>query len=249
MRSFIIAFSMYSRIPMPKCEWDERSMKYSLCFFPLVGGVLGLCSAGVYFGLKALGFGAISRALLLTVVPILVTGGIHMDGYLDTIDAKSSWKSREEKLSILKDPHMGAFACIYGMVYLLLSTAFWSEAGDEEIINIAMGYLFSRILSALSVVTFRKAKKDGLAAASANASSGLTKWILILELAVCTAAMAAVGPRYALVSVAAGVCCFVWYRHMAYQHFGGITGDLAGYFLQICELGILAGIVLVSKWG
>ncbi len=247
MRSLITAFSMYSRIPMPKCEWDGQGMKYSMCFFPLVGAVLGMCSAGVYFGLGALKFGGISRALVLAVVPILVTGGIHMDGYLDTVDAKSSWKGREEKLLILKDPHMGAFACIYGIVYLLLSAAFWSEAGTGEILNIAMGYILSRILSALSVVTFRQAKKEGMAAASANASSGLVRWILILELAVCAAAMTAVRPLYGLVSLAMGACCFGWYRHMAYKIFGGITGDLAGYFLQVCELGILVGIVLVSK--
>ncbi len=247
MRSLIIAFSMYSRIPMPKYEWDGQSMKYSMCFFPLVGAVLGMCAVGVYYGLGALGFGRISRALILTVVPILVTGGIHMDGYLDTVDAKSSWKSMEEKLLILKDPHMGAFACIYGIVYLLLSAAFWCEAGTGEIFSIALGYVFSRILSALSVVTFKKAKKEGMAAASANASSGLVRWILILEMAACAAAMTAVCPRYGLISMAVGICCFGWYHHMAYKNFGGITGDLAGYFLQICELGILAGIVLVSK--
>jgi len=218
-----------------------------MCFFPLVGAVLGMCSAGVYFGLGALGFNGSSRALVLAVVPILVTGGIHMDGYLDTVDAKSSWKSMEERLLILKDPHMGAFACIYGIVYLLLSAAFWGEAGTGEMPNIAMGYIFSRILSALSVVTFRKAKKEGMAAASANASSGLVRWVLILELAVCAAAMTAVCLPYGLVSLAVGICCFGWYHHMAYKSFGGITGDLAGYFLQVCELGILAGIVLVSK--
>ncbi|MCM1026332.1 MAG: adenosylcobinamide-GDP ribazoletransferase [Roseburia sp.] len=248
MKSLIIAFSMYSRIPMPRCEWNERSMRYSMCFFPLVGVALGLCSAGVYFGLGALGFGETARALALTAIPILVTGGIHMDGYLDTVDAKSSWKSREEKLRILKDPHMGAFACIYGIVYLFLTAAFFSEAGNEEIFSIALGYVLSRILSAISVVTFRKAKKEGMAAASADASSPAVKWILVLELVLCAAVMTALSPRYGLVSLAAGFCCLGWYRHMAYKSFGGVTGDLAGYFLQICELGILAGVVLISKW-
>ena len=110
-----------------------------------------------------------------------------------------------------------------------------------------MGYVLSRILSGLSVVTFKKARKDGMAASSANASSGRVKWILVLELLVCAAAMTAVCPRYGLASLTIGFCCFGWYRHVAYKNFGGITGDLAGYFLQVCEIGILAGIVLVSK--
>ncbi|MCM1567913.1 MAG: adenosylcobinamide-GDP ribazoletransferase [Roseburia sp.] len=247
MRSLIIAFSLYSRIPMPGCEWNEQDMKYSMCFFPLVGAVLGLCSAGVYFGMEALGFGEISRAIVLSALPILVTGGIHMDGYLDTVDAKSSWRSREEKLEILKDPHMGAFACVYGMVYLLLTVAFFCEVGSREMFGVAIGYVFSRILSACSVVTFRKAKREGMAAASAKAAAGWVRWILFLELVVCAIGMTAACPAYGLTSLIVGACCFGWYRHMAYKSFGGITGDLAGYFLQICELGILVGIVLVSK--
>jgi len=247
MQSLIIAFSMYSRIPMPRCEWNEKGMKYSMCFFPLVGAVLGICSAGTYFGLKALKFDGISRAMVLAVLPVLVTGGIHMDGYLDTVDAKSSWKSMDEKLKILKDPHMGAFACIYGIVYLLLSAAFFNEVGEREIVSVAMGYVFSRILSGLSVVFFRKAKKEGMVAASADAASGSVGWILGLELAACAAAMLVASPWYGLVCLTVGICCFGWYRHMAYEDFGGITGDLAGYFLQVCELGVLAGIVLVSK--
>lgn len=247
MKSFIIAFSMYSRIPMPRVEWNQRSMKYSMCFFPFVGAVLGLCSAGVFYGLRALNFQGISVALILTALPILLTGGIHMDGYLDTMDAKNSWKSQEEKLQILKDPHMGAFACICGIVYLLLNGAFLCEVGTGEIVSVAFGYVYSRILSGLSVVTFRKAKKDGMVAESAKASAGAVKWILLAELAVCMAAMILICPLYGVVSVGMGLLGFLWYRHMAYKTFGGTTGDLAGYFLQICELMILIGIIAVSK--
>lgn len=247
IRSLIIAFSMYSRIPMPRCEWNDKSMRYSMCFFPFVGCVLGVCGAGIYFGMEMLGFAGISRALVLTVFPLAFTGGIHMDGYLDTMDAKNSWKSPEEKLEIMKDPHLGAFACICGMIYLFLTAAFWNEVGAKELCNVVTGYTFSRILSALSVVSFRKAKKEGMAAASANASPGLVKWILGVELAVCGAVMLGMNLCYGIVSLAAGGICFWHYRHMAYKTFGGITGDLAGYFLQICELGMLLGIVLISK--
>ncbi len=58
-----------------------------------------------------------------TCIPILVTGGIHLDGLLDTVDAKSSYGDRKKKLAILADPHVGAFAIIGGSVYLLLYAA------------------------------------------------------------------------------------------------------------------------------
>ena len=42
IRSMIIAFSTYSRIPMPQVEWSDENRKYTMCFFPLIGAVIGL---------------------------------------------------------------------------------------------------------------------------------------------------------------------------------------------------------------
>lgn len=247
LKSLIIAFSTYSRIPMPRIQWEEKAMKYSMCFFPAVGLVTGLCSVGCLYGLKALGMGKLFVAAALTVLPILLNGGIHMDGFLDTVDAKRSYKSREEKLQILKDPHTGAFAIIYGIVYLVLMLGLFSEVSEKEIVFVAAGYVYSRILSGLSVVTLRKAKKDGMVAAAADAAQKNCKWILTAELAVCAAGLLCLDWVRGLVCLLTGLVCFLYYRRMAYRTFGGITGDLAGYFLQVCELMILFGMVFLSR--
>lgn len=254
LKSLVVAFSTYSKIPMPHIEWDEKSMKYSMCWFPLVGAVIGLASTGCFYGLSFLAVEPVLQAVILAVLPVLISGGIHMDGFLDTIDARSSYRSMEERLQILKDPHTGAFTIIYGMVYMLLSVGLFSEITEEQIAFVAVGYVYSRILSGLSVVTFRKAKKDGMLASSARASDKSVKWILLAELIICIAGILAMGittrsPEgigYALGCVAAGLGSFFYYRHMAYKWFGGTTGDLAGYFLQVCEGMILAVLVVVK---
>lgn len=247
MRSVIIAFSMYSRIPMPRTEWDEKGMKYSLCCFPLVGAALGLCSLGLMLLLTRLGFQRSSAALVLAAFPILFTGGIHMDGYLDVTDAKNSWKPAEEKLNILKDPHIGAFACIYGIVYLFLAAAFYNEITLQQMGSMAVCHVYSRILSGLSVAAFRKAKKDGMAADSARKASPAVKWILLGELAACLTVMCLINPFYGVMTAGLGLFAFLRYRRLAYRSFGGTTGDLAGYFLQTCELLMLMGIVVGGK--
>lgn len=247
MRSVIIAFSMYSRIPMPRTEWDEKGMKYSLCCFPLVGAALGLCSLGLMLLLTRLGFQRSSAALVLAAFPILFTGGIHMDGYLDVTDAKNSWKPAEEKLNILKDPHIGAFACIYGIVYLFLAAAFYNEITLQQMGSMAVCHVYSRILSGLSVAAFRKAKKDGMAADSARKASPAVKWILLGELAACLTVMFLINPFYGVMTAGLGLFAFLRYRRLAYRSFGGTTGDLAGYFLQTCELLMLMGIVVGGK--
>lgn len=254
LKSLVVAFSTYSKIPMPHMEWDEKSMKYSMCWFPFVGVVIGLASTGCFYGLSLLSVGPVLRAVILAVLPVLISGGIHMDGFLDTIDARSSYRSMEERLQILKDSHTGAFAIIYGMMYMLLCVGLFSEITGEQIAFVAVGYVYSRILSGLSVVTFQRAKKDGMLASSARASDKSVKWILLAELILCMAGMLVMGimagsvegTGYALGCIAAGLASFFYYRHMAYKWFGGTTGDLAGYFLQVCEGMILAALVVVK---
>lgn len=113
----IIAFSMYSKIPMPKIEWSKERMEYVMCFFPLVGVVLAVltwASGILWFSLRP---GDLLRAVVGACLPILVTGGIHLDGFLDVVDARASWQTPERRREILKDPHTGAFAIIWACVY------------------------------------------------------------------------------------------------------------------------------------
>ncbi len=247
LKSMIIAFSMYSKIPMPHVKWEEKETNYSLCFFPLIGAVIGLCCLGCFYGMPLLGMGTTVTAVVLTVLPLLIGGGIHMDGFLDTVDAKNSYQPKEKKLAILKDPHMGAFAAVGGMIYLFLVFGFFTEVTKTSILFVALGYVYSRILSGLSVVTFQKAKKDGMAAGEADTAKRQVKSILLVEGLLCGSVFLFLQPLYGMVCIGIGILAFLYYRRMSYRLFGGITGDLAGYFLQICEIGILLGVVFAEK--
>ena len=117
--SLLIALSTYSAVPVPQFDWNEKNMRYAICFFPAVGV---LCGAALWLWAvlaQATGMSGVLFAAIAACLPILVTGGIHMDGYLDMVDALSSHQTREKKLAIMKDANCGAFAVIYGGVYLL----------------------------------------------------------------------------------------------------------------------------------
>ena len=96
-----VAFAMYSALPMPQPEWNKDNMRYAMCAFPLIGLV---CAAGwwvwsavcLYFDLSYLLHGA-----GLCLLPVLITGGIHLDGYADTCDALARCASPEKKPVIL----------------------------------------------------------------------------------------------------------------------------------------------------
>ena len=89
--SFKIAFSMFSKIPMPQAEWTKENMKYMFCFFPFIGLVTGAVFTAVALAGTALGLDGVFHTALLVMIPVLITGGIHVDGLLDTADALSSW--------------------------------------------------------------------------------------------------------------------------------------------------------------
>lgn len=95
-----VAFAMFSALPVPKIEWNERNMRYAMAAFPLIGAVIGAlwCVCGL------LPLPEMAKAAGFCLIPVAVTGGIHLDGYADTSDALSSYGDREKKLAILKDP-------------------------------------------------------------------------------------------------------------------------------------------------
>ena len=117
--NFKVAFAMFSKIPMPRADWTKENMKYMFCFFPFIGTVIGILTMAVaWLGLR-FGYEPGFVTVVLVLIPVLVTGGIHVDGLLDTSDALSSWQERSRRLEILKDSHAGAFAVITAAVYFV----------------------------------------------------------------------------------------------------------------------------------
>lgn len=246
--SFVIAFSMYSKIPMPTVRWTKERLSYALCFFPLVGVVIGallllfLCMAEIT------GMGPLCFTLLGTAVPLLVTGGIHMDGFLDVTDARSSFGPRDKKLEILKDPHTGAFAIIGFGIYMLLYAGGFSELNFYGIRIFAGAFVLTRALSGLAVVSFPKAKEDGLAAVfSKAASEKVVQAVMVVYVMASGGYMVLCGGITGVVCLIGAAVTFFLYYKMSVREFGGITGDLAGYFLQICEL-VLLILICMCGW-
>ncbi len=246
--SFKIAFSMFSRIPMPRADWSKENMKYMLCFFPWIGGVIGLISAGAAFLCSRLGFQKEFIIVILVLIPVLVTGGIHVDGLLDTADAMSSWQERKRRLEILKDSNAGAFAVITASVYFLCWYGAYSQIWYyyDAMYVMGAGFMVSRCLSGIGVVTIPKAREDGLAAEfSGKAEDVRVRNILILYLVLLAVLMVWLNPVLGCAALVTAILIFVYYRHMAMKYFGGTTGDLAGFFLCICELGMALALAVV----
>lgn len=232
----LIALSMYSKIPVPQAEWNERNMRYALCFFPLVGAVIGGIGCGLYYLFDWLGLPPLLIAACVVLLPVLVTGGIHLDGFCDTVDAISSRQPRERKLEILKDSHAGAFAIIWCVVYFV---AYFAAAGTltlQTYAVFALAYTFERALSALSIINFRSAK-EGLASTFKNAGSrAAVNAVCVLWLLAAAAGCILLSPVLGAVVVGCGIAAYLLCVAVIFKTFGGMSGDLAGWLLQVIEL-------------
>ena len=244
LQTIAVAFAMFSAIPVPQFQWNEKNMRYTMCAFPLIGLVIGLawCVCG------ALPLPGLAKAAGFALIPVWITGGIHLDGYADTCDALSSYGDREKKLGILKDPHCGAFAvirlCSYFLAYFALCTCinFTPRVGALW----TMALMLERALSGYAVAAFPMAKDTGLAHTFASAADKdkVRRWLDILSAALCVGIFCLGGGGMILAALAA-----LWrYYTVSRKQFGGITGDLAGWFLQRAELWMLA-VLCLGQWG
>ena len=152
----------------------------------------------------------------------------------------------KEKLDILKDSHAGAFAIIVGISYFVLCFGVFSEVTADKLPVIGLGFMMSRAFSGLGLVTLKKAKNTGLLRTFADAAANKRVMIVMaIYIAVTAIAMVLLNPLYGCVAFGLALLTFWWYRSMAYNKFGGITGDLAGCFSQVCELVIALGVILL----
>lgn len=251
IRSLATAFSMYSRIPVPRVEWSDGNRRYAMCFFPLIGAVIGGALRLWLWLCEQLGCGSLLRGAFAAILPVLITGGIHMDGFMDTMDALGSCQPRERKLEILKDSRVGAFAAMALCAYLLLCAALYGEMPLKSAPALMPCFVLSRALSAGAAVTLRGARADGMLQGFAKAAQSS------IVLCTCFAYAAACllgwvlfgGARTAGLCLAAALCVSLYYVRMAYKQFGGVTGDLAGWYLQVMELALIGAVYLGGKIG
>lgn len=259
LETIAVAFSMFSAVPVTKVAWKDQNMRFMLVAFPLVGVLCGILEALCLFLAHRFGLPPIMTAALAAALPLIVTGGIHLDGYVDVSDALSSWGNAEKKREILADPHIGAFAVIRLAVYLILYMGFASglTPAPGEMLLLALSFVLSRSLSALAVSILPLSKESGLAhtfqstADQRKCTFFLGGWILAVCLGMVPGGYALGGIRCLIAAVLMIGCAggqWIHLRRIASKQFGGLSGDLNGWYLQKAELWMLAALTLTMHF-
>lgn len=248
LNGLLIAVASYSRIPVPQAAWTAENRRFSMCFFPVVGVLVGL-AMGLWLWLcDLLNVGSVLRGAVGAVIPLCLTGGIHMDGLMDVTDAMASWQTTEKRLEILKDSHTGAFAVMMCAGYLLAFAGLMSEMRWADAPLIAAAFVLSRGASALMMTLLPQARKEGMLADNVrSANQRMVRVVSVIWLTAATAVCVMLCGWQALMLLLAVALCAVWYQYRALKYFGGVTGDQAGWFVQVAELAQLL-VIALGRW-
>ena len=240
--AFAMCQSMFCAIPFPGNIWDEKARDKMLLFLPVVGLEIGAIWAVLARLCNVLNLPVLVKGLILSVYPYLVTGFIHLDGYMDVTDAVKSYRSLERRREILKDSHVGAFAVIGIAVLLIAQFAFMASAKENADFRILVFVpAVSRCCSALAVTALKPMTTSQYAEQMKPRSHIVV--LLSMTALFMTAGFQFFG-RYGFVLLG----CLVGYGvalRKAYKSLEGMNGDISGYALSIAELCAIAVYALI----
>ena len=240
--AFAMCQSMFCAIPFPGNIWDEKARDKMLLFLPVVGLEIGAIWAVLAWLCNVLNLPVLVKGLILSVYPYLVTGFIHLDGYMDVTDAVKSYRSLERRREILKDSHVGAFAVIGIAVLLIAQFAFMASAKENADVRILVFVpAVSRCCSTLAVTALKPMTTSQYAEQMKPRSHIVV--LLSMTALFMTAGFQFFG-RYGFVLLG----CLVGYGvalRKAYKSLEGMNGDISGYALSIAELCAIAVYALL----
>ena len=238
LKGFYMSFTMFCAVPRPIHVWDDKCLNVVLPCFPLIGAFVGAVWWGVSELILLSGIHIMLTAAVLTIVPFLLTGFIHLDGFMDTSDAVLSRRPIEDKLRILKDPHAGAFAVIMlAVLFILQFAAMYVAAEKEKLLPLFLLIpVISRSCAAMSILCLKTLEQSNFALMFRQKTGIQHKLFIVVILIAALVLFYFIAGINGLIVATAEVAGFALAMLYAYKDLKGVSGDIAGYALVISEL-------------
>lgn len=259
---FFMAWGNFCAIPCPYKRWDEAARKHMLIMYPILGLVIGILWYLFYVVLSILHIATPLIAALMTAYPFIVSGFIHLDGYMDCNDAILSRRELEERQRILKDSHVGAFAVITAiLLFMVFFAAMWSAIDNEvSLWGLIVAPVLARAMSARAIMSHRPLSTSQYDKSYNKEENGKYKWILS-GIWLAAALLFIVGGSCAiefcnlgefkpflysaLIMVVAELAASLISGAYGRKQLGGMNGDIAGFMLVWSELAAVISLAVI----
>ena len=236
-----LALVLLTRLPVPRLpEKAFARQADSAWAFPVVGLVVGLLACAIGWVSIAVGLPAMVAAVLVSATLVISTGAMHEDGLADTADGLWGGFTRERRLEIMKDSHIGAYGVLTLIFTQLMRVALIAallSAGTYGAVLAAC--IVSRAFMPVLMGALPNARNGGLSH-SVGAPRRATVAVGLALAIVCAALLAGAGTTLPVILAAVSAAVLAW---VAKAKIGGQTGDILGATQQLAELAFLTTAV------
>ena len=245
--SFLAALQFLTSIPLPwQREVSPEQLGHSTIYFPVVGLIIGLILAGLNWLLSLILPSAVVNALLIVIL-VIITGALHLDGFVDTCDGMVGHKTVAQRRRVMKDSRAGAFGIIGISCLLLVKYVTLNSVPDCWMVpTLLLMPVLSRWAMVYAVFAFPYARATGLGRAFKREASRL----VFLVATIIALAIAVIPAEFAGLVIMFGVWVIV--MAIAYYlkgRFGGLTGDSYGAINETAEVLVLILVCLLAQIG
>ena len=251
-KGFRMAIGMYTIFPQRKAVWEDDCTNLMIPYFPVMGLIIG----GVWYLIswilsRIAVMPELLQVMLLVISLPFFSGFLHMDGFMDTSDAICSRRELKERQLILKDSHVGAFGVIALILYFMLMIGGVQgilESGENPI-----GFIFipiiSRCIAGSAILSLKPMSENSYAHFYQQKTKPIHKFMVILIGAAtisATIVTTLVIGNYKMVAVVlVELLIGILTTFYTYRQLGGISGDLSGCIVTVCELGGVLALALI----
>ena len=253
---FLAALSFLTIIPVPRRrETTPEEVGRSLVYFPVVGGIIGLILVTLNWLLGLVLPSAVANGLLIVSMAV-ISGALHLDGFVDTCDGIGGHKTVEARWQVMRDSRVGAFGVISVFLLLLVKYASLSSVPASWLMaTLVLMPVVSRWAMVYAVFTYHYARPGGLGKALKQGTSWrgfVIATVITLTAAIGSARLASVSYFYlAGLAIMFGVWVIVVAMAAYFKRkFSGLTGDTYGAINEVAEATvlILVGLLAYKQW-
>ena len=204
INGFIMALSMFTILPVPYKTWKDEAVRHMMKLYPLVGMVVGVINYVAFRLTEYFNLSTILISAITMVTPFIITGMLHLDGFMDVCDALLSRRDKKEKVRILKDPNTGAFSVIsLGILFIIDFAATYTLVENRaNIIGIVIIPIISRSLMGLMLLKKEAMKESSLGSYFKKVTGKVDILILYIFLIIASALFMLLGIKFILVPLA-----------------------------------------------
>ncbi len=232
--AFVIRF--FTRLPLPGDGGHSGELSDNALWFPVAGLVVGLIT-GIFWLLLAQVLPPFLAAGLTLGVGVLITGGLHEDGFADCADGLGGGPTKERALEIMRDSRIGAYGAIALIFSIGLRWAALASLGPwSGFFALLIAHCVSRAAITLPLALSTYARQQGLGKSVAGGISRNTLYLVIgIALLVAFLGGALKGLIAAILALATG---WLFMKRLD-TRLGGYTGDGLGAIQQVSEMTVL----------